>query len=109
MTLLDNWKAILQNISAIAWSTYKALWALCIEPEQESFLDKGDSEVWKQKAQWVGMASIAITTSGIGNSMKLDSAATQIVPEVDTELHMKTERQKISKLENHKYSTCHSE
>ena len=40
---------------------------LCIEADQDPLMDKGNSEPWKQKAQWVDVASIKLATPGRGN------------------------------------------
>ena len=46
-TLLDNQKAISCSLSAAAWSSYKAIWALHLEPDQCPLQDKETHDPWK--------------------------------------------------------------
>ena len=43
-TLTDKWNAILNSIRATAWSFYKTMWSLHIEPDQVPLKDRSNPE-----------------------------------------------------------------
>ena len=69
-TLPNSWKTIWCSISATPWSLCKAIWTLCIEPDQIALQDKGTMKI---KAPMRGCSIRKEITKG------LDSASAETV------------------------------
>ena len=89
-----------------AWNSCKAIWALHIEPDQDPITNNGIPDPEIKKTQWVGMASIAITTSGSGHCKETDSVANEITIPADVMLKRKSEQEKTNEQESDKQLTC---
>ena len=96
------------SISAIAWNSWKAIWTVCIEPDQVALQNKETQNPENKRPNDVRVVSVVIPHQEEENAKGLSSAATETFSEADAVLEEKGEKKEINELENGRQSTYHS-